>query len=316
LIRADEVAHLACPDCTGEALNASDIREEKGALMAGCLTCDRCGSTYGIKGGVPWLLPAPLREEAGGAARADRGEWRLWSERLEGFKAWRVRTWQQEPAEEVRRSRLAAEARREAFAAFCGVVAGRALEVGCGDGYLSRASGLRVGEYWGVDPMPGAQAPPPFRLVAGVGERLPFRSGTFDAVMAKDSLHHFQSPAVFLEEACRVMADGGRLLICQGVEPEGEEPRPGLARRFLSRVARAASLLASGDLPELRRRAGRMMRSGRRDEGSSEEPRHYLWHLTREEIESEVDRKFRARRSRMEGNCVYLEAEVREGARA
>lgn len=42
---------------------------------------------------------------------------------------------------------------------------------------------------------------------------LPFRDGTFDAVLNIVTLEHVREPAVVLAELCRVMAPGGRLLL-------------------------------------------------------------------------------------------------------
>lgn len=311
MLRLEELDLLACPDCSGESLDPLEPRAERGLVREGGLRCPRCGSVYEIGGGIPWLLPAALKGMRRQGIETHHEEWSRWGERLVDFADWRRRTWSEDSPEEKERNRLAAERRRDAFARFCGRIPGRALEVGCGDGYLSRAPGFSVEEYWGVDPMPPEEGEPEFRLVAGVGERLPFRSGAFQAVLVKDSLHHFQDPARFLDEARRVTEREGRLLVCQGVEGEADSGEAaGPAGRLGDRAAKAWHLLREGRIRELGERAGRLVTGGGapgKDE-ESEEDRPWLWQLTREAIESEVSRRFRVLEALTDGNCLYLKA--------
>jgi len=48
-------------------------------------------------------------------------------------------------------------------------------------------------------------------FVAAVGERLPFRDRSFDAVLSFDVFEHVQSPAEVLAECHRILKPGGRL---------------------------------------------------------------------------------------------------------
>ncbi len=90
----------------------------------------------------------------------------------------------------------------------------RVLDIGCGEGALASA----------------LPAPPPFRLVGldasattprehpppcvrGDARRLPFRDGTFGAVVAVNVLHRLDDPGPALREAHRVLAPGGALLV-------------------------------------------------------------------------------------------------------
>lgn len=85
------------------------------------------------------------------------------------------------------------------------------LEVGSGPGFLSvhaRATGRR----WLAADILAAE----WNDLAADATRLPFRSGTFDAIAAVDVLHHLAQPAVFFEEARRVLRPGGRIV---AVEP-------------------------------------------------------------------------------------------------
>jgi SAM-dependent methyltransferase len=51
------------------------------------------------------------------------------------------------------------------------------------------------------------------RLVRSVAEVLPFRDASFDLVLCQGSLDHFAQPRLFMSEAARVLAPGGRLVI-------------------------------------------------------------------------------------------------------
>ena len=50
-------------------------------------------------------------------------------------------------------------------------------------------------------------------FVHGVGEQLPFRNGSFDAVTALWSLNHTRDPAGVLSEVHRILVPGGRFLV-------------------------------------------------------------------------------------------------------
>lgn len=86
------------------------------------------------------------------------------------------------------------------------------LEVGVGSGRFAAALGVGVG----LDP-----ARAPLRLAAkrgvhvvqGVGERLPFADHVFGAVALIVSLCFAEDPAGLLDEARRVLAPGGKLVV-------------------------------------------------------------------------------------------------------
>lgn len=48
---------------------------------------------------------------------------------------------------------------------------------------------------------------------SGVAERLPFRDGAFERIIAIDSFHHFRDHRHAAEELLRVLAPGGRLVV-------------------------------------------------------------------------------------------------------
>jgi ubiquinone/menaquinone biosynthesis C-methylase UbiE len=106
----------------------------------------------------------------------------------------------------------------------------RILDVGCGDGALTRflaregavATGIDVSETRLADaraaqPVSGAD------YCEGRGEKLPFPDASIDGVVYNNALHHVpvEAMAAALAEAARVLKPGGRLVV---IEPlaEGE----------------------------------------------------------------------------------------------
>jgi ubiquinone/menaquinone biosynthesis C-methylase UbiE len=114
--------------------------------------------------------------------------------------------------------------RRILFALLDGEIRGRdigsVLECGCGTGHFARALERRYG--WRVTPLDLDQAGLSYgrragmtRLVQGDMLELPFAASAFDAVVAADSLAHFEpgrERRVFAELA-RVLRPGGLLVV-------------------------------------------------------------------------------------------------------
>lgn len=101
----------------------------------------------------------------------------------------------------------------------------RVLDAGCGGGtpVLSRPGGATTAV--GVDLSRGqlrlaAENASDARLVQGDMVALPFRTGSFDAVVAYWSLIHvpMEDHPTVIEEFARVVRPGGRLLLCEGTD--------------------------------------------------------------------------------------------------
>jgi len=292
---------LACPECPGASLKSRLARVVREEVIEGTLDCRVCGASFQVVAGIPWLLPVALRGAGHGAVDDLPEEWRPWADRLfTGFRRWREKSQEGEAAAKSARQ---AEELRAAFAAFCGPVGGRVLEVGCGSGYLAEAEGFRPDEYWGVDPMPDPGGRYAFRFVAALGERLPFTGGAFGAVVIKDSLHHFQDLGKVFAEARRVTRTGGALLVSQGFEAAAAKRRAGAARVMLHRAGTAARLLGTARIGELRRRAGKAFGG---DAGGSGDG-HYLHHLTSDDIVAAVSKQFRVARRAVHREHIFLE---------
>jgi ubiquinone/menaquinone biosynthesis C-methylase UbiE len=114
----------------------------------------------------------------------------------------------------------------------------RILDVGCGTGLLAARIPRELGgaAVVGCDFSRGmlrraATHAPALAWVQGDAQRLPFRGGSFDAVVSTESFHWFPDPAATLAEFHRALAPGGRAFIAL-VNPPAE---------VLSRASRGAS---------------------------------------------------------------------------
>lgn len=94
------------------------------------------------------------------------------------------------------------------------------LEVGCGAGNF-----LHCLKLWYPDAqltaidldaavvVPCARRHPKVKFARTSSEALPFASGSFDVISALQVIEHFSHPEKFLEEAARVLREGGLLLL-------------------------------------------------------------------------------------------------------
>jgi ubiquinone/menaquinone biosynthesis C-methylase UbiE len=93
----------------------------------------------------------------------------------------------------------------------------RLLDVGCGDGGVSRLLRQRVGEVVAIDveesPLWGEEDG--LRFSVENAEQLPFADGEFDLIHSKDSLHHMDNPDKAMQEYRRVLKPGGTVLIVE-----------------------------------------------------------------------------------------------------
>jgi ubiquinone/menaquinone biosynthesis C-methylase UbiE len=105
----------------------------------------------------------------------------------------------------------------------------RVLEVGCGDGRVTKMYAHAPRLTAGLEPEAGALAEAAAAVknacfVSGSGTRLPFSSGVFDIVLFTLSLHHNPDPRTALAEAQRVLAARGDVLVLEP-SPRGEIQR-------------------------------------------------------------------------------------------
>ena len=109
---------------------------------------------------------------------------------------------------------------REAFFEEIVPNAGRAtLELGCGEGRVARDLRDRGHRVTGVDASPtllefARDAEADSRYLVADAAELPFEDGSFDLVVAYNSLMDFDDLAGSVREAARVLEPGGRFAVC------------------------------------------------------------------------------------------------------
>lgn len=109
-----------------------------------------------------------------------------------------------------------------------GLVPGmKMLDVATGTGLVAGAAldlGLRPAEIIGLDPSVGMLAQNSRKtgvsLLQGIGEKLPFRSATFDFVSMGYALRHVESLPELFAEFRRVLKPGGRVLVLEISRPD------------------------------------------------------------------------------------------------
>ncbi len=201
MMDAELLSTLWCPSCQTSALTVKGADSETDRV----LLCEGCGATFSLELGFPVLIPEDALTGA---------EWELWRKHLAKFRA-RRRVRVENPDEPITKlaSRTGAH---PAFAEFIGVDRGTILDVGCGPGKFRHHFDEERVRYVGLDPLylPEVQD---FPFVQGLAEYLPFREGTFTDIVVLAALDHFRDVDRFLEEARRVLVQGGRLHILQSV---------------------------------------------------------------------------------------------------
>lgn len=91
------------------------------------------------------------------------------------------------------------------------------LEIGCGSGFFTRSLSYTFphAQIYGIDPdyskLPHGSGNTDY--VGGSAEAIPFASEQFDVVVASMSLHHWNNKQKGIEEAFRVLAPQGHLII-------------------------------------------------------------------------------------------------------
>lgn len=108
----------------------------------------------------------------------------------------------------------------------------RVLDLGCGPGHAGLHLSPHAAAVVGLDPSPAMLSEAAtladqrqsrnVEWVVGTAEKIPWPNGSFDRVVSRKTVHHWTNPKRGLEEAARVMAPGGSMLMIDTVAPENE----------------------------------------------------------------------------------------------
>lgn len=186
---------LVCPMCKGPLTDVEIPWPES-------VRCQACSVTFRCVDGIPDIMPVDTEVNH----PADYEGWSSWSAKLENFVLWRKRTWDGSARAEKLDETISDI--KASFIAFTGLKGSskRILDIGCGDGGIRRLLGNCY--YCGIDPLLIESNVYDFPVVRGVGEHLPFRTGSFSEVILNQVLDHCNSVEQTLEEIVRVTGDG------------------------------------------------------------------------------------------------------------
>ena len=149
--------------------------------------------------------------------------------------------------------------------------AGRALDLGCGDGRLSAeldaaeltaADVSRVALERARPRLPGARV-----VELEPDAPLPFGDGSFDLVLAAETAEHVRDLQLFLSEIRRVLVPGGELALATPASAplaRPEHPFSPHLRRFTRRLLRRTRQELGFEVRSLRRRRGTLLARARR----------------------------------------------------
>lgn len=100
----------------------------------------------------------------------------------------------------------------------------RILDVGCGDGSIGRALRKMGHEVASIElPQVASLAKNDYNvrdIVAGDAEAMPFKSESFDVVIAAEIFEHLWDPKAFFKESHRILRCGGHLILSSLEGPE------------------------------------------------------------------------------------------------
>jgi len=242
LLKIDEIARIACPDCHGELRFGGERRD--GRVHRGGLWCDHCAARWPVRDGLCHLY---RDEQVTGPDRLMRSVYNRFSPFHDVSVAMLLPLFQAGRASSTEHAFRDGFMRRLEIGALRPRPDGqpvRILEVGIGTGanlrYLRRDLPDRLPvEIWGVDLSPGMlgvlrrtlrrQSDTEVRLVLGDAHALPFPDHSFDRVFHVGGINGFRDPAVALAEMARVAVPGSPVVVVD--EQLDLEQQPNLYHR-------------------------------------------------------------------------------------
>jgi len=111
----------------------------------------------------------------------------------------------------------------------------RAIDLACGPGTVACALAQRVQHVVGLDRgLARRQNVNNVEWRAGDVYQTPYAGGSFNIVTCRFAFHHFEKPALAFAEMVRLVATGGRVVLCDGLaseEPDKAEAFNAMERR-------------------------------------------------------------------------------------
>lgn len=244
-MKRDLLELICCPACGG-ALRLAVQAEDEGEIWEGTLACEACAVAYDVDKGMPRLYvndaawTSKAREAQGWVElHRNMGIYEQGEEAVD----LRIPYYPEDPWTRVSRSFDIALERLNLTGEET------VLDLGAGRGWAAKQFALRGCRAVALDITPDENvglgrgralmedAGTYFERIIGDGERLPFYPQTFDVVFCAASLHHSSDLPLLLQNASRVLKEGGRL--CAINEPS------------ISVLEREESVLAESASPEL-----------------------------------------------------------------
>jgi ubiquinone/menaquinone biosynthesis C-methylase UbiE len=109
----------------------------------------------------------------------------------------------------------------------------RVLDLGCGPGIVSESLAHDAGLVTGLDLTPEMLRRASRRcsdaghanctFVLGNSKRLPLSDESYDAVVTRSAIHHFDDPAAVLAEVARILKPSGRLIVSDAISSENTD---------------------------------------------------------------------------------------------
>jgi ubiquinone/menaquinone biosynthesis C-methylase UbiE len=131
----------------------------------------------------------------------------------------------------------------------------RVTEVACGSrsglNHLAQSAAQIVGLDYSGGVLTQASQAPYVPLVQGDARRLPFAAGRFDLVLCLEAIYYLEDYRLFLAECRRVLAPGGKVLLCQS-HPDWPNFVPGRLSTHYPNVPELATSLAQVGFQEIK----------------------------------------------------------------
>jgi uncharacterized protein YbaR (Trm112 family) len=230
---------LACPYCKSSPLLDGDCVFARDVLEGGALACADCGRLYEVRDGVPFF--APWADNLDDERRPP--SWELWARAHANYRRWHANDWKPSGAERARP--LFEEFWRFATVSGVGVDVGGARSINREWNPAATIWSVDPESSWIFDPVPKFMNSiykcwdQPFPFVQGVGELLPFGTGSLDFAIVQGVLDHVSDPEAVIREVRRVLRPGGSLwMMITTVDLEKHIPIVGHLRRRLGRARR------------------------------------------------------------------------------